>query len=415
MEPETKYRKFYVEWWKIRRSTIFALVSILLLFALLGYGGYRFMKSDFVNKPENPEGPKDAAVVVSFEGDVRIIRAATRETILVTRQTFVSAGDTIQTQADGRAKIQMIDGSVLSIRPNSTVVIRDSNSLFGGPNVRVTLDDGQINVRTEDQPANTENVVEVRESENKIGADTDASFDINKDNNSGEIRISRGAVETTVSGEKTVVKENEFAALSNGKIGTKEKLLGAPIHNSPSSDEQLVGSLSGVADVMFRWQNPDVTLALTYSMQISKLPQFSSADAILVDKQGLTSPSLPVGGLLPGTYYWRVKATSSSGQSSNWSAYWKFTVIKRENSKTIGARDWAVEALGGTLYRISGKTQPGATVRSNGKSTFALGDGGFLLQISAPGAQATVDVSDDRGNRSSFVIALPSGRVIRQF
>lgn len=44
----------------------------------------------------------------------------------------------------------MIDGSILSIRPNSTVVIRDSSSLLGGTSVRVKLDDGQIRVRTED-------------------------------------------------------------------------------------------------------------------------------------------------------------------------------------------------------------------------------------------------------------------------
>jgi hypothetical protein len=413
MEP--KYRKFYVEWWKIRQRTIFLLVAILGFIALTGAGVFFLLRGDFASKQDNPDAPKDAATVISFEGDVRIIRAATRETILVTRPTFVSAGDTIQTQADGRARIQMIDGSVLSIRPNSTVVIRDSTSLFGGPNVRVTLDDGQINVRTEQQPENTQNVVEVRESENRIGADTDASFDINKENNSGEIRISRGRVETTVGGEKTVVQENEFAALNDGKIGNKEKLLVPPVHNSPSSDEQLVGSLSGVADIMFRWQSPDVSLVLTYSIQVSKLPQFSSADSMVLDRQGLTSPSFPIGGLLPGTYYWRVKATSTSGQTSNWSAYWKFTVIRRESTKSIGARDWAVESLGGPIYRISGKTQPGATVRSQGKSTFALGDGAFLLQVSAPGTQTTVEISDDRGNRSSFVLALPGGKVLRQF
>jgi hypothetical protein len=212
-----------------------------------------------------------------------------------------------------------------------------------------------------------------------------------------------------------VVQENEFAALNDGKIGNKEKLLVPPVHNSPSSDEQLVGSLSGVADIMFRWQSPDVSLVLTYSIQVSKLPQFSSADSMVLDRQGLTSPSFPIGGLLPGTYYWRVKATSTSGQTSNWSAYWKFTVIRRESTKSIGARDWAVESLGGPIYRISGKTQPGATVRSQGKSTFALGDGAFLLQVSAPGTQTTVEISDDRGNRSSFVLALPGGKVLRQF
>lgn len=412
---ETKYRKFYVDWWSIRKTTIYAVVAILIILIFIGFGVRYVVKNNLlVANTDNTDAPKDAAKVISFEGDVRIIRAATRETILVTRETFVSAGDTIQTQSDGRAKIQMLDGSVLSIRPNSTVVIRDHTSLFGGPNVRVTLDDGQINVRTDEQPANSENIVEVRESENRVGQNTDASFDINKENNGGEIRISRGSVETTIGGEKTVVKENEYASLNNGKLGTKEKLLASPTHNSPSSNEQIMGSLSGATDVVFRWQSPDVSTALTYYLQVAKLNSFAP-DSIVIERQGLTSPSFSLGGILPGTYYWRVRANSNSGQTSNWSDYWKFTVVKREGSQTIGASDWKVENLGGGLYRISGKTQSGATVRSQGKQTFALGDGAFLLQITSSSAQTTVEISDDRGNRSSFVLNLSNGRIVRQF
>lgn len=412
---ESKYRKFYVEWWNIKRSTIYKLVAILIFVGVLGFGGWWVLKSNWlVAQPELNDAPKDAAKVISFEGDVRIIRAATRETILITRPTFVSAGDTIQTQADGRAKVQMIDGSVLSIRANSTVVIRDSNSLFGGPNVRVTLDDGQINVRTEDQPENTNNVVEVRESENKINPQTDASFGINQQSGGGEIRISRGSIETTVGGEKTVVKENEYAALDSGKIANKEKLIAPPVHNSPSSNEQLMGSASGAADIVFRWQSPDVNSALTYSLQVAKLPSFA-ADSMVIERQTLTSPNFSLGGLLPGAYYWRVQASASSGQTSTWSEHWKFTVVKREGSTSIGASGWQVENLGGRIYRISGKTQSGATVRAQGKQTFATGDGSFLLQISSPSAQITVEVSDERGNRSSFVLNLSNGKIVKQF
>ena len=412
---ESKYRKFYVEWWNIKKSTIYKIVAILLFVSILGFGGWAILKGNwFTAKQEPTDAPKDAAQVISFEGDVRIIRAATRETILVTRPTFISAGDTIQTQADGRAKIQMIDGSILSIRANSTVVIRDSNSLFGGPNVRVTLDDGQINVRTEDQPENTQNVVEVRESENKINPNSDASFGINQNSGGGEIRISRGSVETTVGGEKTVVKENEYAALDNGRLANREKLIAPPIHNSPSSDEQVVGSITGAADIVFRWQSPDVTSALTYGLQVAKLPSFG-ADSMIIERRGLTSPNFTLGGMLPGTYYWRVQASSNSGQSSNWSDQWKFTVVKRESSSTIGASDWQVESLGGKIYRVSGKTQPGATVRAFGRQIFAGGDGSFLLQGVSSTPQTTVVINDDRGNRSSFVLNLTSGRVVRQF
>lgn len=410
-----KYRRFYVEWWNIKKSTIYRIVGVLVFLCVASYGIYYITKNNLLVAPVDvPNAPKDAAKVITFEGDVRIIRAATRETILVTRPTFITAGDTIQTQGDGRAKIQMIDGSVLTIRPNSTVVIRESNSLFGGPNSRVTLDTGQINVRTEDQPENSQNVVEVRESENKLNPQTDASFGINQQSGGGEIRISRGSVETTVAGEKTLVKENEFASLDNGRLASKEKLIMPPVHNSPSSNEQIVTNSAGAAEIMFRWQSPDVGAALTYNLQVARLPTFPP-DSIVIDRPGLTSPSFALGGVLPGPYYWRVQAAAASGQTSTWSEQFKFTVLKREGSTAIAVSAWQVEGLGGSVYRISGKTQSGATVRAQGKQTFAIGDGSFLLQIISPSPQTTVEVSDERGNRSSFVINLAQGRVVKQF
>jgi len=139
---KSKYRKIYIEWWDIKRSTIYRGVGFIVVLAVLVGGGWWLWRNNFfLPNPEIKESPKDAARLFSFEGDVRIIRAATRETILVTREVFVSAGDTIQTQGDGRAQIQMIDGSTYSIRPNSTVVISDSSSIFGGTNVRVALNE----------------------------------------------------------------------------------------------------------------------------------------------------------------------------------------------------------------------------------------------------------------------------------
>ena len=87
----------------------------------------------------------------------------------------------------------------------------------------------------------------------------------------------------------------------------------------------------------------------------------------------------------------------------------------REAADNLGASGWQIESLGGRIYRLSGKTQPGATVRAQDKQTFATGDGSFLLQITSPSTQTTVEISDERGNRSSFVLNLTNGRVVRQF
>jgi hypothetical protein len=405
-----KNRRFYVDWWHIRRSTVFVGAAIILFLAGLGGGGWWLYRNDFfLAQPDATEIPKDAAQIVSFEGDVRIIRAATRETILLTKPTFVSAGDTIQTQADGRAQVKMIDGSTISIRPNSTVVIRDSASIFGGTNVRVSLDDGQINVRTQDQTNDTQNVVEVLESENRVFAQTDASFNINEQTNGGEIRISRGGVEANVGGEKTVIGENEFAAVTNGRITPKERLLDAPKPVAPSNAEQITAS----GDVSFRWQKPEANSAVSYHLQISKSP-FFVADGIIIERDQLTSQIFTLANLAPGIYYWRLRASAASGQTSDWGEPHKFTIIKTAASEILTARDWQIEAVGGKIYLVGGKTQPGATVRIAGREVFASADGSFRLQVAAAAETITVEISDERGNRSRYALNLSSGTAVRQ-
>lgn len=411
---DKKYRKFYVEWWNIKRSTIYSVIGGILFVSVTVGGGWWLYKNDslFPN-PELKQGPQDAARMIYFEGDVRVIRAATRETILVTKEIFVSAGDTIQTQADGRANIQMIDGSVLSIRPNSTVVIRDSSSIFGGKNVRVALDDGQINVRTQDQPSNGENVVEVKNTENYLQPQTDASFNINDSNDGGEIRISRGGVETRIGDEKTVIRENEFASVNNGKIANREKLINPPNLTSPAASGQVMGNGTGSADVTLRWEGSGGAAAASYQLQVARLPSFLP-DSMVMVRDSIGGQSFTVSGISSGTIYWRVRSNTSSGQVSDWSETGKFTIIRRGSGNEIAASDWKVESLGGRIYIVNGKTKPGATVRIAGRETYAKGDGLFQLQISSGSSQVSVEISDEKGNRSIYALSLNTASATRQ-
>ena len=407
-----KSGKFYVEWWNIKKSTIYGTIALVLLIAGISGGSWYAYRNNWFAPQEVTDAPADAGKLISFEGDVRIIRADTRETILVTKTTYVSAGDTIQTQNDGRVTVQMIDGSMLQIRPNSTVVIRNSSSIFGGKNVRVSLDQGQLNVKTQDQTETTQNGVEVMESENRLLPQTDASFNTNPTTNGGEIRISRGSIETNVGGEKTVIKENEFASVNNGKIASREKLLAEPKLGSPDNSTQVDAPANG-ATVTFRWQSPPSEAALKYYLQISKSPYFSP-DTILFERDLVVNTNFTIGDIPPGTFYWRVRANAASGQTSDWSEPWKFLAVKREGNQPIPANDWKAESVGGKVYRISGITQPGATVRAQGRETFAKGDGTFSLQISSSLAQTVVEIGDEKGNRSSYSLNLRTGNAVRQ-
>src|SRR5262249_6976660 len=266
-------------------------------------------------------------------------------------------------------------------KPNSTVVVRDNSSFFGSRNIRVSLDDGQLNVKTEQQPDNTQNVVEVAESENKLLPETDASFNADAQTKGGEIRITRGGVETTLDGQTTVIHENEYAAVNNGQISSREKLLDPPKQTSPANLTQIVDTTGTGGTVALAWQGNS---AINYYLQVSRSPYFST-DSILVDRGQLTTSEFRIGGLSPGTYYWRIKSTAKSGQTTDWNEPWKFQVIRGESGRAIDVTEWHTENLGGNVFLITGRTQPGLAVAIQGREpTYAAADGTFRLQVSTP-------------------------------
>ena len=413
-QQSPQYKKFYVDWWRIRRSTIYGLIAVVILLSGSAFGVWYAVRSNWFSPDAVDNMPKNAARILTFEGEVRITRAATRETVIVNKETFVAAGDTIQTQADGKAIVQMVDGSVYTVRPNSTVIIRNNSSIFGGSNVRVSLDDGQLNVRTDQQPENVENVVEMLDSETYLKSQTDASFNADADAKGGEIRISRGSVETSVGGSRTTLSENEFAAVNDGRIASREKLMAPPRPAAPADGQQLVDAGGSGVNVTFTWHDASEVPIQGYYLQLSRSPIFAS-DAIMVDRSGLTAREFRIAGLAPGTYYWRVKSMSRSGQASEWNPHWKFTVVRRGSSPAIDATGWNVERVGGNVYILTGRTQSGMLVRSQGNQVFAGSDGSFRLQVSTPLSELPVELSDDRGNRAGFVISVRGAKVLRKF
>jgi hypothetical protein len=50
-----------------------------------------------------------------------------------------------------------------------------------------------------------------------------------------------------------------------------------------------------------------------------------------------------------------------------------------------------------------------------GRTTFAGPDGTFKLQIATPSAETSIEIGDDRGNRSGFVLSMRTGKVTGRF
>ncbi len=412
-----KIARFYVDWWVVQKRVIYIIITIIALCVVSAGAALYVWK--YGNPFKNVGAPTDVsggARFISFEGDVRVVRATTRETIAANGQIQLYAGDTVQTQADGRARISMADGSSLMVRPNSTVIIRDNSKSVSDDgqrtSVRVAVEGGQINVRTEDQPVGTNNVVETKQTQNRLAAQTDASFGVNSENHIEEIRIGAGSIETTTtSGEKTTVRGGEYVKVNPaGTLAGREKLLDVPTPTAPRDLAKVYTGASGSTAVGLHWQRPPVGSPSHYRVEVATSPFFVPAGRV-IERDQLAVTEFNVSDLRPGVYFWRVRATASSGQTSEWSEPQKFIVAQQGKGGTVNVSDWAIEYLGGSIYLVRGRAQPGTTVSISGREALAGGDGTFQVQITVAGGVKEVDAEarNPDGNNSRYKLSLVQG------
>lgn len=412
----TKRSRTNLDWWVVQKRQIYLIVGLLVLGGLAGGAGVYLWK--YGNPFKNPETTVDApagARFIAFEGDVRIIRATTRETLQATNQIQLYPGDTVQTQADGRARISMIDGSTLVVRPNSTVIIRDNTSFEGGQraNVRVAVGSGQVNVRTEQQLEGTRNVVETPQTQNQLGALTGATFGVNPENKTEEIRVMNGAMETTTTsdGEKTTVRGGEFLAVSPaGAVTRRENLLAVPTPVAPRDLEKVFVRQNGAASVGLRWQRPQSGTPAHYRVEVATSPFFVAAGKV-IERDQLSATEFNASDLRPGAYFWRVRATAASGQTTDWSEPQKFVIVTGGTGESVAVSDLATEYVGGNIYLIRGRAPYGTTIRITGRQALIGNDERFQLQVTVPAGarEITVEAQDAQGNSSHYKVQLAPG------
>jgi hypothetical protein len=409
-----KTGRFVFDWWVIQKRVVYLIIALAILCGLAGGGAlYVWIYGNPLKNVGAGTKLPAGARFISFEGDVRVIRSATRETIVPGSNTELYPGDTVQTQATGRARVSMADGSTLVVRPNSTIIVRDNASADDGKktNVHVVVDSGQMSVRTEQQPEGTNNVVETPKTKNKIGERTGASFGVNPEGTE-EIRVNAGAIETTNrSGEKTTLHGGEYVSVNpSGTLSRPQKLLDVPLPSAPHDLERVVVGGNGSATLSLKWLRPQSGSAAFYRVEVATSP-FFVADGKVIERDQLASTEFTVSDLRPGVYFWRVRATAPTGQTSDWSDPKKFIIATGGTGSRVPVSNLSAELLGGSVYIIRGRSEPGTTIRIAGRETLVPTEGSFQLQITAaPGTpEINVEAEDPRGNSSQYRLSLAGG------
>src|SRR5713226_9229323 len=402
---------FEIEWWVIQKRAIYIAALGIISCALVAGASLYVWKygnplKNVAMRTDLPAGAR----FMSFEGDVRVIRSATREVIVASNDTQLYPGDTVQTQADGRARINMADGSTVVLRPNSTIIIRDNAGAEDGKrsNVHVVVDSGQMLVRT--QQGEGQNVVETPNTQNLIGGQSQASFGVNPEGT--EIRVNTGSVESVNrTGEKASLQGGQYISVNqSGTMSKPQRLLEVPQPVQPRNLEKVFVSGNGSATVALRWQKPQSGVPSYYRVEVATSP-FFVAEGKVIERDQLVATQFNASDLRQGAYFWRVRATDTSGQTSDWSEPLKFLITTQAGSvAAVPVSNLTSVYLGGNVYVIRGTTAPGTSVRVSGREAAAASDGNFQVQITAPSGtrEVTIQVSDSQGNNSQYHVPLIS-------
>lgn len=408
----TRPNHFQFDWWIVQKRAVqLIVVGLFLVLVAAGSALYVWKFGNPLKRVALKTDAPAGARFESFEGDVRVIHAATREVVLASSDTQLYPGDMIQTQADGRARIAMADGSTVVVRPNSTIIIRDNESSDGGKrsNVHVVVDSGQMLVRTPEQNEGAKNVVETPKTQNEVGAQTQASFGVNPEGTE-EIRVNAGSVESqNRSGDRTTLNSGEYVSVNqSGTISKPQRLLEVPQPAQPRDLEKITAGGNGSANIALRWLRPQTGVPAYYRVEVATSP-FFVPEGKVIERDQLISTQFSANDLRPGAYFWRVRATAATGQTSDWSEPKKFIVASPSNgSGSVVVTRLSVNYLGGDLYIIRGSGAAGTTISVTGRETIVGTDGNFQIQFTANTTirEVTIMAFDPQGNRSQYRLPL---------
>jgi hypothetical protein len=177
--------------------------------------------------------------------------------------------------------------------------------------------------------------------------------------------------------------------------------------SEPHDLEKVYVGSNGSASLSLKWQRPQSGAAAFYRVEVATSP-FFVADGKVIERDQLVANEFGANDLRPGVYFWRVRATASTGQASDWSEPQKFIVAMRGTVSQVNVANLTAELLGGNIYLVRGKADPGTTIHAGGREAVVPTDGNFQLQLTVSGAahEIVVEAQDPQGNSSQYKLLL---------
>jgi hypothetical protein len=391
----SKRARLSLEWFVISaRSLRLGLLFLIAAFGITGISYWLYLHLQSSATPE-AEVARQSARFIQIAGKVKVKRANVTDFVPAREDMALEAGDTIQTQADSVARVQFVDGSSYTIKPDTTLVIKD-NALMADKTTRVQVNVhvGTINLATQEQMNGSSNVVQTNAASARVGSYTEATVATGANGEQTDIRVARGNAQVSTQGGQTfVARANERLEFDKqGKLTKRTSLLPTPVLLSPENQQYLRPDAAGT--VRMAWAA--VAQAKNYQVELATSSSFG--ETVIASRDGLSTTETRFSNLPVGTYYWRVRAKDEK-ESGTYSDPFKFILTKQAGSYEVAITNLRRTPLGGGSFVVEGHTEPGARVKVGEVLARVEPDGNFRAFVTiGKDREVIVEAQDRDGN-----------------
>ena len=382
-----------VDWFTISYKSIY--IVVLLVLAVGGAAYYHYF-----GKPINPNAAIDVrsptvtnARFTTIEGNVKVRPVGVFDWYSADPSMVLRKSDLVRTGPGATAEITFFDGTVVHVRPDSLITIEDTSEDFATKRRRVAwhISSGEVNFQTgRHNVPGSATEISTPTMRTTAGELTDGGIKVEQSGDS-DVKVYRGSTQVeTKTGEKLTLGPSEALKVdAAGKAGPKQVLLDAPVLQAPPHQTEMSYPDPLRATTLLSWR--PVPGSVSYHVMVDYSPYFNRPLVDQVRKEG----SVELRGL-EGKFYWRVAALDKDGVEGAFSAFARFTVVRKEGAGGGGGNPppLVIESLDvrANILQIKGRTEPGATLTVNDQRVDVQGDGSFneFIQLDKGGRQIVV-------------------------
>ncbi len=317
---------------------------------------------------------------VNLDGTVRVKKRDSVQWVSADYSTPLLAGDTVQTGANGIARITFVDGTTYVVKHDTLIVIeRHETDENRATRVAVQITSGAVDLSTGSwEVAGSTSEVRFENAVARIGENTRAAIRQDPEGQIHEITVSEGRARVEKGEETIEVGPYERVGFSDPNDPlSKQKVIAPPKLLRPRNLEPIISTDARREVINFRWER--VQQARSYRLEVSASPLFTS---YVLDRR-VNANNFRWQGLNRGEYYWRVRSIDAKDEVSQPSQRNTFTLAEQAATEQLLLE---IEDMiqHGRVIEIVGRTEPGAIVTINAEPVAYVGPDGRFKHFTQP-------------------------------